>query len=379
MTDLNGDTSGQLHKAVLACLPDQIAVLDCSGNVVEINAAWRRFVRSARPRRFDCAMTGDNLLNSCTVAAQAGDDGAAEVLEALQAVLEGKAGRRKLEFSLSGAAQPRWFEISIKQLACLGGGAVITRNDVTSRRLAEIDARSAHNQLIHLGRAALLANLSGGFAHELRQPLATVLWNAEAALHLLGTVPADVEAIRAILQDIVAANGRAIEIIRRLRDLLRNREIECQPTNLNALVEEVLQLVQCELVTRRVNVTTDLYLHLPCSSVDRVQIQQVLLNLLINACEAMAGMPPESRRLRIATDISGGGRSIEVAIMDSGCGIVAGARERIFQPFMTTKPDGLGLGLTICRAIAQAHRGRLWAEDGAEGGAVLRLRLPVRP
>jgi C4-dicarboxylate-specific signal transduction histidine kinase len=294
-------------------------------------------------------------------------------------VLEGRAARRKLELSLGGAVRPRWFEFSIKHLAWLGGGAVITRDDVTSRRLAELDARSAHNELLQLGRAALLVNLSGGFAHELRQPLTAVLWNAESALHLLATIPADLESIRAILQDIVAADARAMEIIRRLQDLLRKGDSQCQPTDLNAMVGEALQLAQCELIARRVNVATDLHPSLPRSRMDRIQIQQVLLNLLINACESMAGMPPACRRLKIATHISDDGRSIEAATMDTGRGIAAGEHERIFQPFMTTKPDGLGLGLTICRAIAQAHCGRLWAEDGAEGGATLRLRLPVRP
>jgi signal transduction histidine kinase len=378
MNDLSGEMSVQLHRAILACLPEQIAVLDCSGTVVEVNAAWRRYARGGRPRRFDGVLTGENLLASCAAAAEAGDDRAAELLEAVRAVLDGNAGRRQLELSLGHAAQRRWFEISIKQLVC-PKCTVIIRKDVTTRRRAELDARSEHNALIHVGRAALVANLSGAFAHELKQPLTSVLWNAEAALHLLGAVPVDMEAIRAILKDIVAENGRAVELIGRLRDLLRKGEMQRRPTDVNALIEEVLQLVRCELVTRHVTVSTDLDLQLPRSRLDRVQIQQVLLNLLVNACEAMAGVHPATRRLRIATQLCTDGRWIEVTVRDSGRGIAAGECERIFQPFMTTKPEGLGMGLTICRAIAQAHRGRLWAENEAGGGAVLRLCLPVRP
>jgi two-component system, LuxR family, sensor kinase FixL len=158
--------------------------------------------------------------------------------------------------------------------------------------------------------------------------------------------------------------------------LLRGGEALREPVNLNTLIEEALHLMRGELITRRVCVTTDLDVRLSCINANRIQIQQVVLNLLINAYEALADNPPEDRQLQITTQLCSGGRSIEVTVKDNGCGIAADKLERVFQPFVTTKRQGLGLGLVICRWIAQAHRGRLWA-DTATRGAVLHLRLPA--
>jgi C4-dicarboxylate-specific signal transduction histidine kinase len=345
--------------------------------VIEINDSWRRFAETKPPPRFDCVLPGESFRDACAAAARAGDPAAAEELESVQAVLDRSEVRRQLELSEITGAQPRWFEISIEQLRHQEGGAVVTRTDITSRKRAELEARNQRQQLAHLGRAAVLGQLSGAFAHELNQPLTSILGNAEAALSLLSHNSIDLAEINDILRDIVRDDVRAAQVIQRLRALLRKEEILRQPVNLNMVIHDVLQLARSELITRNVCVTTHPDARLPPVMADRVQMQQVILNLLMNACEAMKGMLPAERRLSLSTMLSPEGDSVEVTVADSGCGIPAGEVERIFQPFVTTKSDGMGLGLAICRSVAEAHRGRLWAENTKQGGAVFRLRLPI--
>ena len=371
-------TAEGLHSAVLASVHDQIAVLDSAGTIVEINDSWRRFVRTARARRFDFVLEGENFLTACAQAAERGDRAAAEQLGAVRAVLDQSETRRQLEFAGASSAGQYWFEVSIEQLRRPEGGAVITRTDVTPRKQAELEALNQRQQLAHLGRAAVLGQLSGAFAHELNQPLTSILGNAEAALRLLASDGSDPLEIREILRDIVEEDERAAQIIQRLRSLLRKGDIQRQPVDLNAIVHEVLDLARTELITRNVSVSTDFDAQAPFVMADRVQMQQVVLNLLMNACEAMTGVPPPDRKVALATRSMPQTACVEMTIHDSGCGIATGDTERIFQAFVTTKAHGLGLGLAICRSVAEAHHGRLWAEENAgHGGAIFHLSVPV--
>jgi len=149
-----------------------------------------------------------------------------------------------------------------------------------------------------------------------------------------------------------------------------------RPVDLNATVREVLKIARSELITRHARVTTALDPGLPVVPADRVQMQQILLNLLMNACDAMSGRPVADRKLQLSTRIVPDESCVEVTVVDNGCGIPAGDLERIFQPFVTTKPRGMGMGLAICRSVAESHGGRLWAES-AGAGATFRLRVPV--
>jgi two-component system sensor kinase FixL len=251
---------------------------------------------------------------------------------------------------------------------------VIARADITAHKLAMSEAQEQRQQLAHLGRAAILGELSGAFAHELTQPLTSILGNAEAALQLL-TQASDVTEIEEILRDIIKDDVRAAEVIRRLRSMLARGEIRREPTDLNQVVREVLALAHSDLVTRNVGVTLQLDPHAAPAQVDRVQMQQVVLNLIVNACEAMSEVPVNERQVRISTRTIGS--ALECAVADRGHGIAAGQAERIFQPFVTSKKQGLGLGLAICRSIVEAHGGRLWAENAPEGGAILRFTIKI--
>ena len=179
----------------------------------------------------------------------------------------------------------------------------------------------------------------------------------------------------AILNDIVASNHRAAQVIRRLRAMLNRGEARLQPMDTAELVSEVLELAHAELITRRVTATTVVGPNLPPVLGDRVQLQQVLLNLLLNACEAMASTPPPDRRLSLIVTADAR-RNVQFSVRDSGTGIPQNLIDRLFEPFVTTKPEGLGLGLSISRTIVAAHGGRLWAQNNADRGATVHCLFP---
>ena len=367
-----------LHSAVLASIHDQMLVIDQDGVIIETNQSWRRFAEHSASGPFERGQVGEHYLQACALAAQSGDSVAAEFLACIRDVLGGVSVHRRLELSRETPEGPLCYEISIERLHRPEGGAVITRSDITAHKQAIAQAREQRQQLAHLGRAAVLGELSGAFAHELAQPLTSILGNAEAALALL---PADAPAssdIRDMLRDIIKDDVRAAEVIQRLRSMLTQGEIQRRPVDLNQVVRDVLALARSDLTTRNVSVGTDLQPNAPLVLADAVQLQQVLLNLIVNACEAMSASPPGQRRLTIGTRMVEDGRSIECSVADHGCGIRPEQAERIFQPFVTTKKQGLGLGLTICRSIIEAHGGRLWAENaGDHSGAVFRFTAGI--
>ena len=256
--------------------------------------------------------------------------------------------------------------------------------DITARKTAEQTLEMQREELVHLARTTTLSEFSNSLAHELNQPLAIILTNAQAAQRLLAQSPPDLEEARDILTDIVSADQRAGEVIRRLRSLLKHGQSHLVPLSLNSIVEDVLRIAHGELIGRGIRVHTVLDASAPKAAGDRIQLQQVLLNLILNSSEAMAVNPPASRRMTIAIAHLDG--TIRISVSDTGCGLPSDP-ESIFKPFYTTKRDGLGLGLPICRSIITAHQGRLWAEaHGAAGdspdasarpGATLHLELPA--
>jgi signal transduction histidine kinase len=246
------------------------------------------------------------------------------------------------------------------------------------RARVELDAREQRLQLTHLSRVAMLGELSGGIAHELNQPLTAILSNAQAAQHLVGNKSADPEILVEILRDIIAADQRAGEVIRRLRTLFKRGETQFQPLDANELVHEVLSIVHGDLVTRSVEVVPELAAALPKVQGDRVELEQVMLNLVMNACDAMAGLPPDQRRITVRTravEVDDG--AVQVSFSDCGPGFTPEQYARLFEPFYTTKPRGLGLGLSISRAIIRAHHGRLWGTSAPGAGAAFHFVLPA--
>ena len=248
--------------------------------------------------------------------------------------------------------------------------------DVTARKEAELEVQQQRQLLTHLTRVATLGELSGALAHELNQPLTSILSNAQAGLRLLAQEQVDLDEIRAILRDIADEDRRAGDVIRRLRALLRRGETPRQPLDVNEVTSEVLRLARSELISHGVTAAVQLTPGLPKVRADRIAVQQVLLNLIVNACDAMRLEEPPQRRLRVATAVDGEG-AVRIAIVDRGAGLPADRVERLFEPFFTTKEHGLGLGLVICRSIVAAHGGNLGAAPNPDRGATFWFTLPA--
>lgn len=272
----------------------------------------------------------------------------------------------------------RWIASMGRVERSKGSGAMRTRGvsmDITERKRMEAELGQQRNQFAHLARVASLGELTGSLAHELNQPLGAILSNAQTGLHLLNRPVADLAELREILGDIVEADKRAGEVIVRVRSLLQAGEAERAEVNVEACVEEVGRLMRTDLHERGVELRTAFAPHLPAVRGDLVQLQQVMINLLMNACEAMMGTEAGERVILVTAAAEE--EEVRVAIEDSGIGLPEDV-EQLFRPFYTTKKTGLGIGLGICRTIMQSHGGRLWATRKETGsGAVFHLSLPA--
>lgn len=249
--------------------------------------------------------------------------------------------------------------------------------DVTEQKMAEMETALQRQEVAHLMRVSVLGELSGAIAHEINQPLTAIQSNAETGLDLLAAASPDLAELRDVLQDIVDDNRRASNVIQRLRNLLRKGETTPAPVDVNELVTSTLSLLHNELVSRRISVSLELAGELPATVADPVQLQQVLLNLLVNAMDAMASTPASERNIAISTSCTPT-KMIEVRLKDCGQGIQPEAASRVFEPFYTTKPNGLGLGLAICSTVVEAYGGEVELANDETGGAVASLSLPAQ-
>src|SRR5262249_45079429 len=238
--------------------------------------------------------------------------------------------------------------------------------DLTERKRAEAEARESERryremqmELAHANRAATMGQLTASIAHEVKQPIAATVTNAQAALRWLARQPADLEEVRQALAHIVQDGIRAGDVVARIRDLIKKAPPREDCLEINPAIREVIELAHGETVNNGVSVRTELADGLPLIQGDRVQLQQVMLNLIINAVEAGSGVGEGPRDLLISSGKAGTDR-VHVAVRDSGPGVPPTDHERLFEPFYTTKPGGLGLGLSICRSIIQTHGGRFW-------------------
>ena len=247
-------------------------------------------------------------------------------------------------------------------------------SDITAPVRAELDAEVNRNELAHLSRVAMLGQLSGSIAHELNQPLTAILSNAQAALRFTSAPSVDLETLREILRDIVADDQRAGEIIWRLRALFERGESKSEPIVAGMLVRDVVRMLRSELISRNVSITLELDPMLPAVHGDPVQLQQVLLNLIYNACEAMAHSERWARWLVIRATATEG--EVAISVVDGGPGIAPDRIEKIFEPFVSSKPLGIGLGLVISRNIVAAHGGRIWCQNNDVRGATFTFTIP---
>ncbi len=248
---------------------------------------------------------------------------------------------------------------------------------IAERIRAEETAQKTQAALAHVTRVTTLGELAASIAHEVNQPLMAVVLNGDACLGWLDRPEPNLAEAREAVGRIIGEGNRAGEIIRRIRALFQKSPMQKEPVNVNETVGDIVALTQREMARHGVECATKMGQGLPPVLGDAVQLQQVVLNLAMNAIEAMSGAGEEARELRIETQVRGaGGDEILVTVRDSGRGLPAEEPERIFGAFFTTKPDGLGMGLSISRTIVEAHGGKLWAESSS-AGAVFRFTLPA--
>jgi len=250
------------------------------------------------------------------------------------------------------------------------------RQEIAECEKAQKEARTAHETLYHYGRVRMLEALSSSLSHEMQQPLTGVLSNAQAVEMLLENPQADIDEVRDTVKDIVADAKRAGEVIWQLRAFLRKQDLDMKPLDLNNLIEEVLSVLHSDMVIHDMSAVKDLAADLPQVVGDDVQLKQVLINLIVNAQQAMESSGIPVHKLIVHTSMDGTGR-ITVGVEDSGPGLEENELARIFEPFYTTKKDGTGMGLAISRFIVEAHGGQIWAESCANGGARVCFSLPV--
>jgi two-component system, LuxR family, sensor kinase FixL len=273
----------------------------------------------------------------------------------------------------------RWFRVLAKAFKTPSGEPERMAGvslDITERKQADQNIAQQRGELAHIARVFTMSQLSSSLAHELNQPLGAILRNAEAAELLLQDASPDLDEVRAILGDIRKDDQRAGNVIDRLRALLKRRSLESEALNIDKLIDEVTTLVRFDAAARGVKLEMNVPSNLPPVRGDRVQLQQVLLNLILNGMDAVSERPNSERHVTIGARLDGDGM-IEVVVSDSGQGVPPGTIDRLFEPFFTTKPHGMGMGLAISRTIVEAHGGRVRVENNSDCGATFRFTLPA--
>jgi signal transduction histidine kinase len=270
----------------------------------------------------------------------------------------------------------KWQIISVAAALLIQAALIsVLLRERKKRNDAELEARHRMTELAHVNRQATAGELSSSIAHELNQPLGSILTNAETAELILDSPSPDLGEIKEILSDIRRDDMRASEVVHRMRSLLKRMPFETTDIDLNQAMREVFELISAQASARNIALCLQPSPGAPHVKGDSVQLQQVILNLIVNSMDAI-GAKPDSRIVIGRTEMNGGSSAV-ISISDSGPGIPQDKLNEVFDPFFTTKKKGMGIGLSIARTIVQAHKGRIWAENQAGGGAVFHLSLPL--
>jgi signal transduction histidine kinase/integral membrane sensor domain MASE1 len=365
--------SETMKSDILASLTKGVVVLDSMGRIIAVNESWRRMASAYAPTATD---VGTDYLELYRNASLSGKPWAASAAAGIEAVVLGTRRQFWIEHDVPGPDGDRTIAIRAATLNRYEGGAVVTHTDVSEQRRSQLEAQRARAELAHVARLSTVGALTASIAHQLNQPLAGILTNAQAATRLLGSDPPDLGEARASLADIVEDDRRASEVILRMRELLRRDPGSIGAVDVNALVGDVSRLLSSDAIIRNVELFLRLDARPAVVEGDRVQLQQVVLNLIVNALEAAAGGAPADRRVVVRSAVDRD--AVEVAVVDRGPGF-DGAEDRAFDAFYTTKTDGMGLGLFIAKSIVQAHAGVIHAANNRERGATVAFRLPLAP
>jgi signal transduction histidine kinase len=349
------------------------SVFDAAGRLLHANDAWSAADQNRQaptalqvPDRVACT-------SSLRGASRGGDESATRFLGVLERVFDGQSPHGHCEY-LETRPEPRWFDITIDKLHDQSGFVMCSRDVTISKRAAAATATQI-DELSRNTRAHTVSLLAAAAAHELSQPLSAILATSGALLMDVPGQSIQVDTMREGLHEIRHIATHATEIISRMRKLLRGSETERAQLNINTLIEEVVELLGNDILRRQVRVQTNLDPDAPVIQGDPIQLQQVLINLIVNAIDATASQPQDHREVQIET--RPGGRSVEIHVIDRGPTLATKVLHRMFEPFFTTKRSGMGLGLYITRAIVESHGGAISAHNIDNHGVSMRVVLPA--
>jgi C4-dicarboxylate-specific signal transduction histidine kinase len=361
----------ELNSAMLESLPGLALLVNRQGEILRTNQIHRETApagdvapTTARPGR-----KYSEYLRQ--LAGQ--EDGMAGTFP-IEQVIVGSRSNASVELPLSPVG--RWIEVRAIQLPKQQNGSLVVHLDITQRKQAELERMRSRSEIYHLNRVAAMGQLAASLAHELSQPLAAIMSNAEAAQRYAGRPNPDMLEIREALDDITRDDKRARGVIQGMRAMLKKESVVVEPVDLNQVATSVVQMVRNEATLRGMGIELGLFPAAVVVKGDYVALQQVVLNLASNGLDAMSDTTAE-RRLTIRTTIEAGSSVGAIWVEDSGPGVSADAREKLFQPFFTTKATGLGMGLSICHSILESLNGRIDLKDRAHHGAAFFVELPL--
>jgi PAS domain S-box-containing protein len=353
--------SEELHRATLSSISDAVFLLDDAGAFVfvcpNVDVIFGYVPDEVRAMGHVGRLLGDGLYDPAELHA-VGE------IRNLDREITARSGERRTVL------------VHLKRVSIQGGTVLCTCRDVTELKHAEKELATLRLELAHVARLALVGELTASIVHEIKQPLTSILFNAGAGSRLVeGALDAGgVAELRQLLQEVQDEVAEATAIIERLRTLVRRRPLELRQLQLNDVARDVLRLVAADAARRRVTLKAQLAASLPAVHADRVSLQHVMLNLVVNAMDALDGGKPAERSIVVLT--ARDGEEVQLAVSDTGHGIPPDSLSKVFDAFFTTKEQGIGLGLAIARSIVEAHAGRIWAENGQDAGATFHVALP---
>jgi signal transduction histidine kinase len=373
--DLAGDPSADpTLRDLWESLPSSAAMIDREGTIVRFNHVWALF--SHRYGGPSDAFLGSNYLDSARAAAMRGDDIAEKAARGIESVLKGASRVFKLDYPCwrPGVDQPTWYRMKVYPRSIRNGGAIILHEDITDNVQAESQAHADRSELTRRLRRAELNEMASLLTHELTQPLSVIMSSASTARQILRDRPHS-DMLTAILGDMLQAVGRAGQVVHQTRAMVSREQSRLEWFEVSALLDDVIRLLARDVAVRQVSLSLDVKTSQGITG-DRAQMQEAMLNLVLNAIEAVAGQPRDRRKVRVSAHDTGD-NDVAICVSDTGAGISPLVRSRLFEPFVTSKPEGVGLGLSMIRTVVRAHGGEIVVENSTESGAAFRVVIPA--
>ncbi len=367
---------GSLIVAAWNSLSDHIAIVNGDGVIVAVNKAWRDFAASNGLLSGNVC-EGASYVSVCDLAVGEDAELARVFVQGLRDVIAGRCSAFEMDYPCHSPDTQRWFAGRVTRLSgCEPAYVVVAHENSTERKQTEEMKRTQQAAMAHLSRVVTAAELTSGLAHQLNQPLGAILLYAETCRDLLKAGTQSPGTLIEPFNRLITEVERARNVVAHFTKFLRRHPLTKSTVDVNLLLKETIHLLARELGQAKVEVHYQLIPESFRVAGDPVMLEQVIVNLVTNALEAMAGAANRPRRLTVGTEVSAAG-DCTVSVRDSGPGLAPSVRKRLFEAFVTSKPRGLGLGLSVSRSIIEQHGGRLWYEPADDGGAVFHFVLPV--